>query len=155
MILRIVLILLPLLDIGSGVFDRSGFYAVFAKGNLQEINQELDSIAVISFPEREGFVGALLMKKAGLRTSVRDKLGDFKSGSRKLEAAIQADSTNVEYRFLRLCIQENAPRFLGYHSDLDRDNVYIRRHFKQLSPVVQDAIRAYGQQSHVLKLENL
>jgi hypothetical protein len=154
MILRIVLILLALVRIGSDEFDKSGYYAVFAKGNLQQINQELDSMKVVNFPERDGFEGALMMKKAGLRSSIKDKLSDFKAGGKKLEAAIQADSTNVEYRFLRLCIQENAPRFLGYHSDLDRDNVYIRRHFKQLSPVVQDAVRAYSQQSHILKLEN-
>lgn len=154
MILRIVLILLTLAGIGSGAFDKSGYYAVFAKGNLQQINQELDSMKVVNFPERDGFEGALLMKKAGLRSSIKDKLSDFKTGGKKLEAAIQADSSNVEFRFLRLCIQENAPRFLGYHSDLDRDNLYIRRHFNQLSTVVQDAIKAYSQQSHVLKLEN-
>ena len=154
MILRIVLILLALASIGSDAFDKTGYYAAFAKGNLQQINHELDSVKAASFPEKDGFEGALLMKRAGLRSSVKDKLGDFKTGGKKLEAAIGADSTNVEYRFLRLCIQENAPRFLGYHSDMDRDNLYIRRHFKQLTPEVQDAVKAYSQQSHVLKLEN-
>lgn len=154
MILRLILILLPVLSIASEGVDKAEYYAVFAKGDLQQINQELDNIRSISFPEKEGFEGALLMRKAGKRTLVKDKLSDFKAGGRKLEAAIQADSTNAEYRFLRLCIQENAPHFLGYHSDLDRDNLYIRRHFKQLSPIVQDAIKAYSQQSHVLKLDN-
>ncbi|TDX01348.1 hypothetical protein [Dinghuibacter silviterrae] len=154
MILRIVLILLSILGTTSGDLDRAGYYAVFAKGNLQQIDQELDNIRSIDFPGKEGFEGALLMRKAGKRSNVADKLSDFKAGGKKLEAAIRADSTNVEFRFLRLCIQENAPHFLGYHSDLDRDNVYVSRHFKQLTSVVQDAIRAYSQQSHVLKLDN-
>jgi hypothetical protein len=154
MTLRIVLILLAIFGRTGGDLDRAGYYAVFSKGDLQQIDQELDNIRSIDFPGKEGFEGALLMRKAGKRSSVKDKLSDFKAGGKKLEAAIKADSTNVEFRFLRLCIQENAPRFLGYHSDLDRDNVYISHHFKQLSPVVQGAIKAYSQQSHVLKLDN-
>jgi hypothetical protein len=90
-----------------------------------------------------------------MRKSIKDRLDDFKAGGKQLEYAIKTDSTNVEFRFLRLCIQENAPRFLGYHSDLDRDNLYIRLHFKQLTPVVQDAIKDYCKQSHILKLDNL
>lgn len=149
MILRLVLILLPLLG-----FDKSEFYTVFARGDLGRINQELETIAPTTFPGKDAYVGALLMRRAQFRSFAGDKLNDFKAGARKLETTIQADSTNAEFRFLRLCIQEHAPRIVGYRSDLDRDNLYIHLHFKELDTVVQNAVVAYSQHSQVLKPQN-
>lgn len=155
MTLRIVLILILLTSRGTGDFDKATYYSIFAKGSLEQINQELSGMTPMNFPEKVGYEGALKMKKASLRKAIKDRLDDFKAGNKELEYAIKTDSTNVEFRFLRLCIQENAPRFLGYHSDLDRDNLYIRLHFNQLTPVVRDAIKDYSKQSHILKLDNL
>src|SRR5580698_905093 len=105
MILRLVLILLPVVGISTTAFDKSGFYAVFSKGDMRQINQELGHIDSASFPEKQAYTGALLMKRASFRSFAGDKLSDFKSGAKKLEAAIATDSSNGEYRFLRLAIQ--------------------------------------------------
>lgn len=95
------------------------------------------------------------MRKAGMRTLPKDRLKDFKSGCVKLEGAIASDTANAEYRFLRLCIQEQAPSFLNYRSDLQKDNLYIHLHFNQMSPVVQQAVREYAKRSRVLTVPNL
>jgi hypothetical protein len=154
MILRIVLMLLPITVLLSQ-FDTSGFYAVMANGHLADIKAELDSIRVSHIPEKGAYTGTLLMKEAGMLTFPKDKLSTFKEGHTLLEAAITKDSTNVEYHFLRLCIEENAPKFLKYHADLDKDNLYIHLHFKLLSPVVQQAVKDYSKHSRVLRTENL
>ena len=64
--------------------------------------------------------------------------------------ALEKDSTNTEYHFLRLMIQENAPKRLGYHAALEKDNLYIRKNFKTLSPALQQAILGYSKQSKIL-----
>jgi hypothetical protein len=68
-----------------------------------------------------------------------------------LEAAIKKDSLNAELRFLRLMIQENAPGMLGYKSDIEKDSAYIRKSFKTLPEVVQQAFLNYSKKSKVLK----
>jgi hypothetical protein len=149
-----------LLIIGGGsvtqkAFDKQGFYTVMASGRVREIDRELEGLETAGIPEKEAYEGALLMKKAGYLTLPKDKLKNFRLGCTKLETAISRDSANAEYRFLRLSIQENAPRIVKYNADLGKDKAYIHLHFKSLSPVVQDAIREYSKHSHVLYPENV
>ena len=139
---------------GTG-FKKSHFYAVMAGKNEEEINQQLGLLQSAAPAERNAYEGALLMKKAGMATAPKKKLNLFKEGHKKLEAVLQKDSTNTEFRFLRLMIQEHAPGALGYKKDLERDNLYIRNNFKKLSPVVQDAVIDYSKTSKILKLGNL
>src|SRR5258706_14096686 len=105
-------------------FDKTSFYTVMASGNIADINDELTIIATISIPEKEAYKGALLMKKAGLITKAADKLKSFKAGCILLESALKKDSTNGEYHFLRLSIQEHAPRTVKYFKDLEKDSHY-------------------------------
>jgi hypothetical protein len=144
---------LPIL-IGLSVFDRSGYYTVFSSGTHQQIDSELRVISGANFYGKNALQGALLMKRAGFRASPIDKLHDFRKGANLLEDAIKGDTSNTEYRFLRLVIQENAPGIVNYKSDLGRDNLFIQQHFQLLSPVVQQAARDYSKHSKVLKLEN-
>lgn len=52
----------------------------------------------------------------------------FKSGKALIEQAFQRDSTNLEIRLIRYSIQSNLPGFLGYHSDLNKDKLFIQKH---------------------------
>jgi len=152
--LRIVLMLLPVV-VPLRDFDKSGFYVVMASGDIREVDAQLNTLETANFPEKEAYVGTLLMKKAGLLSRPKDKLKAFRLGCTKLETAISRDSTNAEYRFLRLSIQENAPRIVKYNGDIPKDKAYIQLHFKGLSPVVQEAVRAYSKHSHILHPENI
>jgi hypothetical protein len=136
-------------------FDRVAFYAAMASGKLEEINAQLDIINKSSFAEKIAFEGTLLMNKAGLISGAGNKLSTFKAGHKKLEAEIQKDSSNAEFRFLRLMIQEHAPGFLGYKSELQNDKEYIRKNFKKLLPAVQHAVTDYSQKSKILKPADL
>ncbi|HMH23367.1 MAG TPA: hypothetical protein VK563_16390 [Puia sp.] len=136
-------------------FDRSVFYTVMASGKANEIDVQLSSLHWSSVPEKEAYEGALLMKKAGLAARPKDKLKLFRSGYTKLESSLAKDSTNGEYHFLRLTIQEHAPRIVNYRKDLEQDSQDIYRSFKSLSPVVQKAIRDYSKKSKILHLKDL
>jgi hypothetical protein len=91
------------------------------------------------------------MKKAGLVGGPGKKLRTFKDGHKRLEAAIQKDSNNAEYRFLRVMVQENAPGILNYNKELQTDGEFVNKHFEKLPPVVQKAITDYSKRSKVLK----
>ena len=136
-------------------FDKSSFYSVMASENVKDVNNELRIVAATSIPEKEAYEGSLLMKKAGLLTKPADKLKFFRSGGIKLESALIKDSTNGEYHFLRLTIQEHAPRVVKYFKDLEKDRHYIQVTFKDLSPAVQKAILDYCKHSKTLHAEDL
>ena len=90
------------------------------------------------------------MKKAGLLSKAKEKLSTFKSGRQKLEAAISREPGNAEFRFLRLIIQENAPKIVKYKTSINEDGMIVRTSFKKLPPVVQQAIRDYSKKSKTL-----
>ena len=132
-------------------FDRSAFYNAMASDNLQEINTQLAIINISSINEKEAYEGALLMKKAGLVTKAKEKLSLFKAGRLKLEASIKKNSNNTEFVFLRLIIQEHAPKMVKYNADIEKDSLQIRANYKSLPFVVQQAISDYSKKSKVLK----
>ena len=132
-------------------FDRSAFYNAMASDNLQEINTQLAIISTSSINEKEAYEGALLMKKAGLVTKAKEKLSLFKAGRLKLEASIKKNSNNTEFVFLRLIIQEHAPKMVKYNADIEKDSLQIRANYKSLPFVVQQAISDYSKKSKVLK----
>lgn len=132
-------------------FDKAVFYSVMASENLEEINAQLIVLKGASFNEKEAYEGALMMKKAGLVGKAKEKLSLFKTGRLKLEGAIKKEAGNTEYYFLRLIIQEHAPKVANYRDDLENDSLLIRTNYKSLSPVVQQAISDYSKKSRVLK----
>lgn len=133
-------------------FDKGAFYRAMATNDLTSINNQLSVVKASSINEKEAYEGALLMKKAGLTSKPSEKLGFFKSGRIKLEAAIKKDKNNAEFSFLRLIIQEHAPKIVDYRNNIDTDIASIRSNFKTLSLVVQQAINDYSKKSKFLKL---
>ena len=61
------------------------------------------------------------MKQAGFKFLPTKKLSLFIEGKNLLENAIAKHPKNVEMKLLRLMIQENAPRFLGYSDNCTKD----------------------------------
>jgi hypothetical protein len=131
-------------------FDKALFYQTIETTDSLKINQQLNIVQSSSIKEQQAYEGALLLKKAGILVNKKDKLTTFKSGKNKLENALEKDSTNTEYHFLRLMIQENVPKILGYHTDLEKDNIYIRKNYRTLTPIIQKVVLVYSRQSKTL-----
>lgn len=135
-------------------FDRQAFYSVLASGNVEEINAELTLLGGTSIHEKEAYEGVLLMKKAGFVKLPAEKLKYFKSGRIKLETALAKDSLNGEYHFLRLIIQEHAPRVVRYSADLEKDSQIVHHTFHRLSPAAKQAVLDYSKKSKILRPED-
>jgi hypothetical protein len=135
-------------------FDKAEFYEVMRSGNLETINNEIEVVKGAPEKEREGYEGALLMKKAGLLKRPKERLRFFKQGRIKLETAMLADNDNTEFHFLRLAIEEHAPKIVKYHFDIEKDKTLVLKNFKNLSPAVRHAILDYCENSKVLRKED-
>jgi hypothetical protein len=136
-------------------FDKSGYYHVMAAGDLAAIDSEMVVLTRAMPKEAAAYEGALQMKKAGLLHRPKEKLTVFRAGAVKLETALARDSSNGEYHFLRLIIQEHVPAIVHYHNDTEKDSQFIYRVFKTLSPVVQKAILDYSPHSKLLRAKEL
>jgi hypothetical protein len=136
---------------GRADIERSKFYAAMENGKIAEVDALLTELETGSLREKNAYAGALMIRKAGLTGKLKEKLSLFKSGRNKLEEAISNDEGNVEYHFIRLIVQENAPKILGYRDDLKSDAQLVKNSFKMQSPELQQIIRDYSETSKVLK----
>jgi len=150
LILSLLLLIAGIAYAGNS-FDKPGFYNAMASDNMAVIDAQLNSLKTASMSEKEAYEGALLMKKAGLVSKTKDKMSFFKAGRTKLENAIKKDGANVEFRFLRLILQENAPKIVNYRDAIEADAALVRAQYKTQPPVVQQAIIDYSKKSKVLK----
>jgi len=136
----------------SNGFNRSAFYAAMSTNDVQVINTQLTIIRASAIDEKDAYEGALLMKKAGVISKAKEKLSLFKAGRIKLENAIKKEKENAEYNFLRLIIQEHAPKIVEYRSNLDADISIVRANYKKFPPEVQQAVIDYSKRSKLLRL---
>jgi hypothetical protein len=136
-------------------FNRRDFYSVMASGDTRAIDEQINLLRNSTVDGKPAFEGALLMKKSGMINGSGKKINLFKEGHKKLESAIREDDDNAEYRFLRLMIQEHAPKMLGYKGDLEKDSAYIRQSYKKLPAEVREAIINYSKTSKILRSVDL
>ena len=151
----LALLIIPAIKGFSTNIDRTTFYAAMKSEDLAVVESQLTIVEKDTTAESRAFEGALLMKKAGLLKGAFKKLKIFKQGRTLLEVALQHDSTNAEYRFLRLMIQENAPGILNYNDDLKTDSAMVQSAFKDMPDELQQIITEYSRSSKVLNTSNL
>ena len=132
--------------------DKPAFYRALEAGNADDLDTQLNIVKASADGEKIAYEGTLLMKKAAMAGKAKDKLKLFKTGRTKLESSIASDKENTEYRFLRLIIQEHAPKIVKYKSNLEEDSQLIRSNFSSLSPPLQQIILDYSKKSKILKI---
>lgn len=131
---------------------KNSFYEALSGQNIKAIDEELNQLPKNS--STGAFSGALRIKKSGLTPNPKDRLNLFKKGHAELEAAIKKDSSNCEFRFLRLMIQENSPKILQYHGDIKKDASYLRKNYEHLPASLKKVILDYSKNSKELKPED-
>lgn len=157
--MKILLVLmffcLPPVCFAQQQFEKAEFYKIMDKGDKKAVEDELALLKGAEVKGKMGYTGALLMKEADLVKRPKRKLDLFLAGRKLLETALLTDYENTEFHFLRLTVEEHAPKVVRYHSDIDRDRSFIVAKFKDLPPVVQKAILDYCKESKVLHTGDL
>lgn len=134
-------------------FSKAEFFKAMESGNQSEIvamEKKISGSAVNG--DQKAYYGAIMMKTSEYQKTPGEKLKKFKEGKILLENAIQSAPDNVEYRFLRLMIQENAPRILKYTSNIKEDVAFIKENLATVSKEVKAALTNYAGVSANLKL---
>ena len=134
------------------------FYPAFKSASLEVINQELskEEYQEPTTIQIKAYKGALLMKKSGYTKGIEDKIKFFKEGHELLEGAIETNPDNIEYRFIRLIIQEHAPKILNYNKEIEVDATLIEQKYSSLSDGLKKRIKEYASTNSVaLNVENL
>lgn len=112
--------------------------------------EKLSAISQDDAIELYGYKGAVLTLKAEHAKTIKDKKGFFKEGINILETAIASEPGNIELRFIRLSVQENAPKIVKYNDAIDADKDFILDHFSGIRDgSLKKMIRNYIQDSKV------
>lgn len=146
----IALAMLSFTAVAQTASTRQAFYAAMASGNAASMDKQMEATASVAGSDKMALQGALLMRKSGSQKTPGQKLSMFRQGNKLLETAISQDARNPEYRFLRLMIQENAPKIVGYSNNITDDVRVIKGGYKSLPEAVQKAILSYSKTSKVL-----
>jgi len=132
--------------------DRKAIYNALASDSKDVVQKQLDGIqSVKESSEVKAFKGALQMKAAQFQKTAKEKLNLFNAGKKMLESEIKSNDGNVEYRFLRLLIQENAPKQLKYSGNVDEDVTAIVTGYSKLKESTKTALESYAKKSSSLK----
>lgn len=77
-------------------------------------------------PIRVAYLGAFQTIWAKHTLNPFEKLKTFKEGKANIEESVAQSPSDTEIRFIRLSVQLNAPKFLGYSNNIEEDKKIIR-----------------------------
>ena len=95
--------------------------------NMMQPVTKKDDVALIAYK------GASLALQAKYGKTIKEKKDGFINGVGFIEYAIKKEPNAIEPRFVRLGIQENAPKILKYQSNIDEDKNFILKQFQYIS----------------------
>ncbi|MBP8850190.1 MAG: hypothetical protein KBG80_06500 [Breznakibacter sp.] len=120
-------------------------YSKAAKSSEQAIvlSQKLSSVTTQSENLLVAYRGASFTLNAKYAKRVLDKVSLFKEGVKYIESAVKSDSANIEIRFVRFTVQENAPEIVGYKKNLQSDKRFILSNYKDQTIALKSYLKAY------------
>lgn len=129
-------------------FNATGLDVVRANYNKLVSDKDLCKKMISELAETKDNSATHLAYLGGLQTiwanhvfNPISKLNTFKEGKKNIDQAIKKEPDNVELRFIRLSVQKNAPSFLGYKSNINKDTEFIRENRHQIgSEILQKMI---------------
>lgn len=154
-ILRLIIPLALLFSLTGAGNDMSlRFYAVIAGNSVEQIDNLLDEIEISgdAWKDANIYKGALYARKAGLVKTPAERLELFKKGRLLIEQEISRDPNNAEFRFIRLIIQEHAPKAVRYQNNITEDAELVISKFDLLSNELKTEVIKYSRTSQFLSI---
>lgn len=104
----------------------------------------------------EGYKGATSMIGAEHVFNPITKLNRFNKGKKLLEKAVRNDVNNLELRYLRLTIQTNLPKFLGYSNAVEIDKQLIIKNLETTKDIdLKNRVIDYLMSSNICSTDEL
>lgn len=94
------------------------------------------------------YKGAVLTLKAKHSKGIKHKKEFFKNGVALLESALSASPNNLEIHFIRLTVQENAPKIVRYNKQIEADKRFILENYNSSKDdALKKIIKKYSSKS--------
>ena len=121
--------------VDPGVAELRALYykAPSDKASSDQLLKKVAGIGPDADPLMRCYKGTALVLKANYSFNPYCKYAYFSEGRALLEHAIKDAPDNVEIRFMRFCIQTNAPFFLGYNKEIKTDKAMILRSWSSVT----------------------
>lgn len=140
----------------SSAIDKNEFYAILASNNVLELEKCLQNLeAQKPSSKNNAYKAVALMKRANFIKDSKERLSYFSKGAKLLDAEINKNPANLEYRFLRLVVQERAPKFLKYNQYIQVDKKEIIKGYNNMDAFLQQKVTEFAKKSKVLTLSEL
>ena len=95
-----------------------------------------------------GYKAAAKIMEAKITKNNRKAL--VKSGASSLEAVIKSNPNNAELRLIRMSIQENIPKIVGYRGSLKDDKVFLINNYSKQNSALKNYIKKFAAQSKTM-----
>jgi hypothetical protein len=122
-----------------------------AAKNEEKANKLYESLSAITKEDDKVLVaykGAVSTIMAQFGKGIKEKTDLFKEGRDLLEYAVKAAPENIEIRCIRMSVQENSPKIVGYRDNIEDDKKFILTNYKHTrSKEVKKFVKNYALQS--------
>ena len=131
--------------------DRKSFFKSISSEDQASLKLEQEKLSKLAdSDDKRAFLATVIMKDSQFMPTVKGKWDKFSLGKNTLEKEIKANPSNAEYRFLRLLIQENAPKVVRYGGNVNLDAQFIAKNLSSINTVTKKIIQDYAKKSPAL-----
>ena len=127
----------------------------YAKANASTANTQafinLAEKSTGSDPVTLGYKAAAQIMQAKIVKQNRKSL--VKAGATSLESVIKSNPNNIELRMIRLSVQENIPRIVGYRGGLKDDKAFILNNYSKQNSAMKSYLKKFAMQSKTISDE--
>ena len=132
--------------------DLESLRNAYAKANSSNENTQ----AFINTAEKQtgsdvittGYKAAARIMEAKIVKQNRKSL--VKTGATSLESIIKSNPNNIELRVIRLSVQENIPKIVGYRGSLKDDKAFILNNYSKQNATLKNYIKRFAMQSKTI-----
>jgi hypothetical protein len=123
----------------------------YSKANISNENAknfiELAEKKTSSDPVISAYKAAANVLEAKVTTEKNKRKSFVKSGATSLESIIKSNPNNAELRVIRMSVQENIPKIVGYNKNLKEDKTFLLTNYAKQSPELKNYIKRFIEQS--------
>lgn len=121
----------------------------YAKANLSNANTE----AFINLADDQsgndavtnGYKAAADIMRA--KIAKKDRKAMVKTGATALEGIIKSNPNNIELRLIRLSVQENIPKIVGYRGSIKDDKAFLINNYSKQNGALKSYVKKFAMQS--------
>ena len=126
----------------------------YSKANLSNDNAknfiDLADKKTSSDPIISAYKAAAKILEAKITTEKNKRKSFVKTGANNLESIIKSNPNNAELRVIRMSVQENIPKIVGYNKNLKEDKIFLISNYSKQNAELKSYIKQFAAQSKTI-----